>query len=71
LLQLKQHIPAIVVVLEEVDVVENKNQWTPCATRTTQGNLLQLVQGCQRSATTALTTRSKAITSLDIESRSS
>lgn len=46
LLELQEHIPALVVVLEMLDIVEDQHQGTTCTSSIPQCHFFELVEGC-------------------------
>lgn len=53
LLQLQDDILALVVVLEEVDVVDDQDQRLLTTLCTPQSNLFQFIESCEEKATTS------------------
>jgi len=50
LLQLQNHIPTLLVILEKVDIVDDEHEGFAALLCSTQRHLFQLVESCQPSA---------------------
>ena len=47
LLHLQQHVFAVIIIVEEMNVVQYQNEWSACSPRIAQRNLLQLIECCR------------------------